>query len=44
MPTASTRAPADRDRLPPGQIITQKWPVLHYGTVPRSISPPGASR
>jgi DMSO/TMAO reductase YedYZ molybdopterin-dependent catalytic subunit len=25
----------DRDRLPPGQIVTQKWPVLHYGTVPR---------
>ena len=24
----------DRDRLPPGQIVTQKWPVLHYGTVP----------
>lgn len=24
----------DRERLPPGQIITQKWPVLHYGTVP----------
>jgi DMSO/TMAO reductase YedYZ molybdopterin-dependent catalytic subunit len=24
-----------RDRLPPGQIITRKWPVLHYGTVPR---------
>jgi DMSO/TMAO reductase YedYZ molybdopterin-dependent catalytic subunit len=23
------------ERLPPGQIITQKWPVLHYGTVPR---------
>lgn len=22
-------------RLPPGQIVTQKWPVLHYGTVPR---------
>jgi len=22
------------DRLPPGQIVTQKWPVLHYGTVP----------
>jgi DMSO/TMAO reductase YedYZ molybdopterin-dependent catalytic subunit len=21
-------------RLPPGQIITQKWPVLHFGTVP----------
>ena len=25
---------ATRDRLPPGQIVTQKWPVLHYGTVP----------
>ena len=25
----------DRERLPPGQIITRKWPVLHYGTVPR---------
>lgn len=24
----------DRERLPPGQILTQKWPVLHYGTVP----------
>ena len=22
------------ERLPPGQIITLKWPVLHYGTVP----------
>jgi DMSO/TMAO reductase YedYZ molybdopterin-dependent catalytic subunit len=26
--------PAHRDRLPPGQIVTQKWPVLHYGAVP----------
>ncbi|MGH7701823.1 MAG: sulfite oxidase-like oxidoreductase [Gemmatimonadales bacterium] len=26
---------ADRTRLPPGQVMTQKWPVLHYGTVPR---------
>lgn len=26
--------PTDRDRLPPGQIQTRKWPVLHYGTVP----------
>jgi DMSO/TMAO reductase YedYZ molybdopterin-dependent catalytic subunit len=26
---------ASRERLPPGQIITHKWPVLHYGTVPR---------
>jgi DMSO/TMAO reductase YedYZ molybdopterin-dependent catalytic subunit len=25
---------SSRDRLPPGQIVTRKWPVLHYGTVP----------
>jgi len=25
----------DRERLPPGQIVTRKWPVLHYGTVPQ---------
>ena len=23
-----------RRRLPPGQYLTEKWPVLHYGTVP----------
>ncbi len=23
------------DRLPPGQIETRKWPVLHYGSVPK---------
>lgn len=28
-----TRDPS-RERLPPGQIVTQKWPVLHYGSVP----------
>jgi DMSO/TMAO reductase YedYZ molybdopterin-dependent catalytic subunit len=22
------------ERLPPGQYFTEKWPVLHYGTVP----------
>lgn len=26
---------AGAERLPPGQIITRKWPVLHYGTVPQ---------
>jgi DMSO/TMAO reductase YedYZ molybdopterin-dependent catalytic subunit len=26
----------DRPRLPPGQIETAKWPVLHYGRVPRA--------
>src|SRR5262245_32977685 len=25
----------DRDRVPPGQVVTPKWPVLHYGGVPR---------
>src|SRR2546425_9677439 len=23
------------DRLPPGQVLTKKWPVLHYGNVPQ---------
>jgi len=23
------------DRKPPGQVLTQKWPVLHYGDVPK---------
>jgi DMSO/TMAO reductase YedYZ molybdopterin-dependent catalytic subunit len=23
-----------RRRVPPGQYVTEKWPVLHYGTVP----------
>src|SRR5215470_12880259 len=22
-------------RLPPGQSVTLKWPILHYGSVPR---------
>ncbi len=26
---------SDRPRLPPGQLLTVKWPVLHYGRVPR---------
>jgi DMSO/TMAO reductase YedYZ molybdopterin-dependent catalytic subunit len=25
----------DQHRLPPGQSLTLKWPVLHYGSVPR---------
>src|SRR5207302_10135581 len=29
------RERAVADRLPPGQYLTQKWPVLHYGGVPR---------
>ncbi len=27
--------PSDRPRLPPGQVATRKWPVLHYSHVPR---------
>jgi DMSO/TMAO reductase YedYZ molybdopterin-dependent catalytic subunit len=26
----------DPNRLPPGQYLTEKWPVLHAGTVPES--------
>jgi DMSO/TMAO reductase YedYZ molybdopterin-dependent catalytic subunit len=26
---------ADASRIPPGQVKTEKWPVLHYGNVPR---------
>ncbi len=29
------RERAVADRLPPGQYLTEKWPVLHYGEVPR---------
>jgi DMSO/TMAO reductase YedYZ molybdopterin-dependent catalytic subunit len=25
---------AQRRRVPPGQYLTEKWPVLHYGSVP----------
>jgi DMSO/TMAO reductase YedYZ molybdopterin-dependent catalytic subunit len=28
--------PAARDRLPHGQVLTQKWPVLTYGETPRA--------
>ena len=26
---------AMQDKLPPGQSLTQKWPVLHVGSIPR---------
>ena len=29
------RAMREAERLPPGQSLTLKWPVLHEGTVPR---------
>jgi DMSO/TMAO reductase YedYZ molybdopterin-dependent catalytic subunit len=28
-------SPKQEPRLPPGQVRTEKWPVLHYGSVPR---------
>ena len=34
--TADTRvSPKQEPRLPPGQVVTDKWPVLHYGSVPK---------
>ena len=37
METPVVRSPdIDRtNRIPPGQKVTRKWPVLHYGRVPR---------
>jgi len=32
-PTLDVRT-TGRDRVPPGQSLTRKWPVLHYGQVP----------
>ena len=29
-----TASAAAHPRLPPGQVLTKKWPVLHYGLVP----------
>ncbi len=29
-------AERDRERVPPGQFVTQGWPVLHYGSVPHA--------
>jgi DMSO/TMAO reductase YedYZ molybdopterin-dependent catalytic subunit len=36
MPDSLDVRTRDRARLPPGQIQTVKWPVLHYGSVPRA--------
>lgn len=34
--TTIARSPGDTaGRTPPGQSLTDKWPVLHYGSVPR---------
>jgi len=31
----TTSRDASQTRVPPGQVITNKWPVLHYGNVPK---------
>lgn len=28
-------SPRQEPRLPPGQILTEKWPVLHHGAMPK---------
>ncbi|MBI1797191.1 MAG: sulfite oxidase-like oxidoreductase [Candidatus Eisenbacteria bacterium] len=33
-PADTVESPRQEPRLPPGQIRTDKWPVLHYGAVP----------
>ena len=34
-PADTPEAPRQGQRLPPGQVLTDKWPVLHYGSVPK---------
>ena len=34
-PADTVSSPRQEPRLPPGQVKTDKWPVLHYGSVPR---------
>ena len=34
-PADKVSSPRQEPRLPPGQLKTDKWPVLHYGSVPR---------
>ena len=33
-PADTIASPEQEPRLPPGQVRTDKWPVLHYGAVP----------
>lgn len=33
-PADTVNSPRLEPRLPPGQVHTEKWPVLHYGSVP----------
>jgi DMSO/TMAO reductase YedYZ molybdopterin-dependent catalytic subunit len=35
-PADTVNSPRQEPRLPPGQVRTDKWPVLHYGSVPKT--------
>jgi DMSO/TMAO reductase YedYZ molybdopterin-dependent catalytic subunit len=35
VPADTVESPLQEPRLPPGQVRTEKWPVLHYGSVPQ---------
>jgi DMSO/TMAO reductase YedYZ molybdopterin-dependent catalytic subunit len=35
-PADTVNSPRQEPRLPPGQVRTEKWPVLHYGSVPKT--------
>ena len=35
LPADTVQSPIQEPRLPPGQVRTEKWPVLHYGSVPQ---------
>jgi DMSO/TMAO reductase YedYZ molybdopterin-dependent catalytic subunit len=34
-PADTVQSPRREPRLPPGQILTEKWPVLHHGAIPK---------
>src|SRR5258708_145003 len=34
-PADTVHSPTREPRLPPGQVRTDKWPVLHHGNVPK---------
>jgi DMSO/TMAO reductase YedYZ molybdopterin-dependent catalytic subunit len=34
-PADTVQSPLQEPRLPPGQVRTEKWPVLHHGSVPQ---------
>lgn len=35
----TARPKQSEDRVPPGQFLTEKFPVLHYGSVPKTYLP-----